>query len=58
MTPRDFIDQHETDIVPVAPVLRAGIAESDKEQHDAASRASARSAKVDTGFASDRAPTC
>ena len=38
MTPRNFIDGHETDIVPVTRVFRAGIAEADKEQHDAASR--------------------
>src|SRR5262249_60933135 len=38
MTPRDFIDGHEADIVPVARIFRAGIAEADKEQHDAASR--------------------
>src|ERR1700736_5869916 len=38
MTPRDFIDGHETDVVPVMRVFRAGIAETNKEQHDAASR--------------------
>src|SRR5512142_2255605 len=36
MTPRDFIDGHEADIVPVLRVLRAGIAEANEEQHDAA----------------------
>jgi hypothetical protein len=56
MTPRDFIDGHEAYIVPVALKLGAGIAEPNKQSHDAASRASARSAKVATGFASDRAP--
>src|SRR5271154_5057261 len=39
MTPRNFINGHEADIVPVTRVFRAGIAEADKEQHDAASRA-------------------
>src|SRR5713226_7055465 len=39
MTPRNFIDDHEPDIVPVMRVLRAGIAEANKESHDAASRA-------------------
>src|SRR5712672_1199175 len=39
MTPRNFIDDHEPDIVPVMGVLRAGIAEANKESHDAASRA-------------------
>src|SRR6185437_7834899 len=57
MTPRDRFDGHEADIVPVMRVLRAGIAETYKEQHDAASRVSARSAKVVAGFASDRAST-
>src|SRR4030095_12853278 len=37
MTPRDFIDGHEPDIVPVMRVLRAGIAEANKEMHGAAS---------------------
>jgi hypothetical protein len=37
MTPRDFVDGHEADIVPVTLVSRTGIAEADKEQHDAAS---------------------
>jgi hypothetical protein len=58
MTPRNLIDSHEPDVVPVVRVFRAGITEANKESHDAASRASARSAKVATGFASDRAPTC
>src|ERR1700740_3695569 len=39
MTPRNLTAGHEADMVPVARVLRAGIAETDKEQHDAASRA-------------------
>src|SRR5581483_2561142 len=39
MTPRNLVDGHEADIVPVTRVSRAGIAEADKEQHDAASRA-------------------
>src|SRR5713226_3440352 len=39
MTPRNFIDDHEPDIVPVMRVLHAGIAEANKESHDAASRA-------------------
>src|SRR6266436_10374882 len=39
MTPRNFIDDHEPDIMPVMGVLRAGIAEANKESHDAASRA-------------------
>ncbi|WP_291856539.1 hypothetical protein, partial [Bradyrhizobium sp.] len=37
MTPRDFIDGHEPDIVPVVRVFRAGIAEANKQVHDAAS---------------------
>src|ERR1700735_2156915 len=37
MTPRNFIGDHEPDIVPVMSVLRAGIAEPNKESHDAAS---------------------
>jgi hypothetical protein len=56
MTPRDFIDGHEADVVAVMRVFRAGIAETNKQAHGAASRTSARSAKVGTGFASDRAP--
>jgi hypothetical protein len=36
MTPRDFVDGHEADIVPVTCVFRAGIAEPNKESHDAA----------------------
>src|SRR6202158_1958844 len=39
MTPRNFIDGHEADIVPVMRVLCTGIAEPNKESHDAASRA-------------------
>src|ERR1700712_1651394 len=39
MTPCNFIDDRETDIVPVMRVLRARIAEANKESHDAASRA-------------------
>src|ERR1700758_4625279 len=38
MTPRNFVDGHEADIVPITRVFRTGIAEADKEQHDAASR--------------------
>jgi hypothetical protein len=38
MTPRNFIDRHEADIVPVMRVFRAGIAEANKKSHDAASR--------------------
>src|ERR1700743_2913271 len=37
MTPRDRFNGHEADIVPVMRVFRAGIAETHKEQHDAAS---------------------
>jgi hypothetical protein len=36
MTPRNFLDRHEADIVPVTRVSRAGIAEAHKESHDAA----------------------
>src|SRR6266480_4183248 len=59
MTPRNFIHGHEADIVPIVLVFRVGVAETNEESsfHDAASRASARSVKVGTGFASDRAPT-
>src|SRR4029077_8754321 len=39
MTPRNLIDGHEPDIVPVIPVFRAGVTEANKESHDAASRA-------------------
>src|SRR5579863_6219778 len=39
MTPRNFIDGHEADVVPVICVFRTGIAEANKESHDAASRA-------------------
>src|SRR6202048_44368 len=38
MTPRNFIDGHESDVVPVMRVFGAGIAETNKESHDAASR--------------------
>src|SRR3981189_2829846 len=38
MMPRNFLDNLEPDIVPVMGVLRAGIAETNKESHDAASR--------------------
>ena len=31
MTPRNFIDDHEPDVVPVVRVLRAGITEANKE---------------------------
>src|SRR6185437_5891291 len=40
MTPCDFFDGHEADVVPVMRVLRAGVAETNKEVHDAASRVS------------------
>jgi hypothetical protein len=36
MTPRNLVDGHEADIVPVTCVFRAGIAEPNKESHDAA----------------------
>src|ERR1700690_3969355 len=38
MTPRDLIDGHEADVVAVMRVFRAGIAETNKEAHGAASR--------------------
>src|SRR6267378_2760223 len=38
MTPRDLVDGHKADIVPVTRVFRAGIAEANKKSHDAASR--------------------
>src|SRR5712675_1227349 len=38
MTPRNFIDDRKTDVVPVVRVFRAGVTEADKEAHDAASR--------------------
>src|SRR5581483_9328643 len=38
MTPRDFIENHEADVVAVMRVFRAGIAETNEEAHDAASR--------------------
>ena len=38
MPPRDFIDRHEADIVPIIGVFRAGIAEANKESHGVASR--------------------
>jgi hypothetical protein len=37
MTPRNFIDNRKTDVVPVVRVFRAGVTEADKEAHDAAS---------------------
>ena len=40
MTPRNFIDGHEPDVVPVVRVFRAGITEANKQAHDAASPAS------------------
>jgi hypothetical protein len=44
MTPTDLVDGHEADIVPVPCEFRAGIAEPNKESHDAARpSASARS---------------
>src|SRR5262249_20537323 len=39
LTPCNLVDGHEADIVPVTLISRTGIAEADKEQHDAASRA-------------------
>jgi hypothetical protein len=36
MTPRDLVDGHEADIVPVTCEFRAGIAEPNKQSHDAA----------------------
>ena len=33
MTPRDLVHDHEPDIVPVALILRAGIAQSDEQAH-------------------------
>jgi hypothetical protein len=33
MTPRDRIDHHETDIVPIAGIALARIAEPNKKQH-------------------------
>src|SRR5947209_12762172 len=38
MTPRDLVDGHEADIVPVMRVFRTGIAEADEQSHGAASR--------------------
>src|SRR3954467_14290053 len=37
MTPRNFIDGHEADVVPVVRVFRTGVTETDKQAHDAAS---------------------
>jgi len=37
MTPRNLVDGHEADIVPITCVFRAGIAEPNKQSHDAAS---------------------
>src|SRR6185295_1863462 len=37
MTPRDLIDDRETDIVPVVRVFRAGVTEANKQSHAAAS---------------------
>ena len=56
MTPRNFIDGHEADIVPVTRVFRAGIAEADKQQHDAASRARALLLLVATACGGFRTP--
>src|SRR5215813_1342588 len=39
MTPRDFVNGHEPDVVPVLRVFCAGITEANKESHDAASPA-------------------
>src|SRR6266404_268893 len=38
VTPRNFIDGHEADVVPVVRVFRTGVTETDKQAHDAASR--------------------
>src|SRR5829696_8223758 len=38
VTPRNFIDGQEPDIVPVVRVFRTGVTETDKQAHDAASR--------------------
>src|SRR5215208_3587667 len=38
VTPRNFIDGHEPDVVPVVRVFRTGVTETDKQAHDAASR--------------------
>src|SRR3954470_12745692 len=38
MTPRNFIDGHKADVVPVVRVFRTGVTETDKQAHDAASR--------------------
>src|SRR5439155_7982320 len=38
MTPCDFVNGHEPDVVPVLRVFRAGITEANKQAHDAASR--------------------
>ncbi|MGB6237763.1 MAG: hypothetical protein WBG16_10470, partial [Bradyrhizobium sp.] len=38
MTPCNFVDGHEADVVAVMRVFRAGIAETNKEAHGAASR--------------------
>src|SRR6185295_10871777 len=37
VTPRNFIDGHEADVVPVVRVFRTGVTETDKQAHDAAS---------------------
>src|SRR5262245_54209409 len=39
MTPRDLIDRHEPDILPVLGVFRAGITEANEQAHDSASPA-------------------
>src|SRR5437773_12299159 len=38
VTPCNFIDGHEPDVVPVVRVFRTGVTETDKQAHDAASR--------------------
>jgi hypothetical protein len=39
VTPCNFFDDGETDVMPVMRVFRAGIAETNKQSHGAASRA-------------------
>jgi len=46
MTPRNLVDGHEADIVPVTCVFRAGIAEPNKESHDAARPSAGTRSKI------------
>jgi len=48
MTPRDFIDDRKTDIVPVVRRVSSRVTEADKRRMTRHPRASARSAKVAT----------